>query len=123
MGVSSLIETTLSDSSLERTITAFAKQLYLDGDLIMVAQRNNRIIGVIIGKIRDQQGICYRIIVDENCQNKGIERALTGSLVHRFRKLNVRSIGIFLDDDSNTETMELFLSLGFTRAEFVTKIG
>jgi hypothetical protein len=118
MEVSTLLENNLSAVFLEKTITVFAKQLYWDSDLIVVEQKNNRIIGVIIGNIRDQQGLLYRITVEGNDQNSEIERALVDSLVRRFQKLKARSISILLDND--TLQKPLFLSLGYTEADFIT---
>ena len=85
MEVSTLLENNLSAVFLEKTITVFAKQLYWDSDLIVVAQKNNRIIGVIIGNIRDQQGLLYRIIVEGNDQNSEIERALVDSTIAKSK--------------------------------------
>ncbi|ETT54346.1 hypothetical protein BSK66_12390 [Paenibacillus odorifer] len=119
MEVSTLLENNLSAVFLEKTITVFAKQLYWDSDLIVVEQKNNRIIGVIIGNIRDQQGLLYRITVEGNDQNSEIERALVDSLVRRFQKLKARSISILLDND--TLQKPLFLSLGYTEADFITQ--
>ncbi|WP_373230579.1 GNAT family N-acetyltransferase [Cohnella sp.] len=120
--VSTLFESTLSGASMEETIASFAKHLYCDSDLIIVAQRSNRVIGVIIGTIHNQQGICYRIAIDENCRNKGVESALMESLVGRFQNRNVVRVGIMLDE-ANVAAMGMYHSLGFTKADFVRQTG
>lgn len=116
--VSSLLEETLSGACLEETITSFARQLYLDSDLIIVAQCDDGVIGVIIGTIRHQQGICYRIAVEDNCRNKGVEKALIETLILRFQNRHVVSIGILMDQ-SNAEVMGIYHSLGFTNEHFI----
>lgn len=122
IGVSTLLENTLSGALFEETITSFAKQLYCDSDFIIVAQRSNRIIGIIIGMIRHQHGICCRIAIDENCRNKGIESALMESLMGRFKNRNVVRVGIMLDE-ANLAAIGMYHSLGFTKADFVRQTG
>jgi hypothetical protein len=39
--VSTLLENTISDSCMEKAIASFAKQLYVDSDLILIAQKKS----------------------------------------------------------------------------------
>lgn len=118
--VSTLFEDNLSGACLEETIASFAKQLYIDSDLIIVAHCDDGIIGVIIGTIRHQRGICYRIAVKKSFCNKGIEKALIETLVLRFQNRHVVSIGILMDE-ANAEVMEIYHSLGFRNEDFITQ--
>jgi hypothetical protein len=58
---------------MEKAIASFAKQLYVDSDLILIAQKN-QVIAVIMGTIQQRQGKCFLIVVEQNHVIIGIEK-------------------------------------------------
>jgi predicted N-acetyltransferase YhbS len=104
--VSTLLENTISDSCMEKAIASFAKQLYVDSDLILIAQKNNQVIAVIMGTIQQRQGKCFLIVVEQNHVNIGIEKALLEALRSRFQTRDVRGMEILLEHQMDVTPKE-----------------
>ncbi|OGX68101.1 MAG: GNAT family N-acetyltransferase [Paenibacillus sp. RIFOXYA1_FULL_44_5] len=114
---SNLLETVLADCCYEETMDAFAKQLSWDGELILVAEVNHQIAGLIIGTIDKNKGYYYRIAVHQDHQRKGIGKLLVNTLRERFEKRKVNKILVTLDSH-NENLIPLYESLGFSPADF-----
>ncbi|MDQ1911577.1 GNAT family N-acetyltransferase [Paenibacillus sp. GD4] len=97
VSVTELFSKTLSEECYEETMAAFARQLSWDSELVMVAQEGDRITGVIVGTIDNQNGYFYRIAVDKDYQRRGIGKSLIESLRGRFEQRKVRRIMVTVD--------------------------
>lgn len=111
--VTGLLAEVFSEECYRDTMEAFANQLSWDSELVMVAERNNKVVGVIIGTIDvDNNGYYYRIAVARDHQRKGIGKAMIQALKKRFQQRKVRKIMVSLDP-YNEPIVPLYESLGY----------
>lgn len=119
--VTELLDDVLSETCFTVTMDAFANQLSLDSDLVLVAEDKGEIIGVIIGTIDNSNGYYYRVAVDRNHRRKGVGKLMVQSMRRLFEQRKVNNILVTVDE--HTERM-LFLyeSLGFSSEHFTHKL-
>lgn len=116
--VSQLLGEVLSEQCYEDTMDAFAKQLSWDSELIMVAEKQGKVVGIIIGTIDGHNGYYYRIAVARHHQRQGIGKALIQALRKRFMIRKVRKIMVSVDEH-NEPILPLYESLGYTPNDFL----
>ncbi len=73
VAVTELFRNVMSDDCYDETMAAFARQLSWDSELILVAEEEQKIVGVIVGTIDKQQAYYYRI-----ASGKSISAAASG---------------------------------------------
>ncbi len=117
ISVTHLLQSVLSETCYEETRGAFARQLSWDSDLILVAELNGSVVGVIIGTIDNHNGYYYRIAVALEHQRKGIGKAMIQGLKKRFDRQNVRKIMVTVDPH-NEVVLPLYESLGYRTQDF-----
>ena len=110
--VTSLLGEVLSDDCFDETMDAFANQLSLDSELVLVAEKNEQIIGVIIGTIDNNKGYYYRIAVDRHFRRKGVGKMMIQSLRSMFERRNVKKVLVTVDEH-NEPILFVYESLGF----------
>jgi ribosomal protein S18 acetylase RimI-like enzyme len=115
--VIALLEDVLSAPCYEETMEAFARQLSWDGDMILVAEENDEVIGVAIGTIDNQQGVVYRVAVSSEHRGKGTGSKLVDGLKHRFEQRKIRKIMVNIDSYSE-RVVSFFESIGYREADF-----
>ena len=116
--ISALLEEVLSEECYRETIEAFAKQLTLDPDLILVSVVNGEIAGVIIGTIDERnQGYYYRVAVASRYQRRGIGKSLIHALRQRFIRRKVSKILITVDAH-NEPILPVYQSVGYDDNHF-----
>lgn len=115
--VSKLLEEVLSEECNKETLKAFARQLTLDSHLVLVAEIDDVIVGLIIGTIDDNKGYYYRIAVHPEHRGIGVGKSLINGLRERFEKRKVSQILITVDTH-NEPVLPLYQSLGFQTADF-----
>jgi ribosomal protein S18 acetylase RimI-like enzyme len=123
--VTRLLNEVLSESCYEETMEAFARQLKWDSELVLVAEEdapvaeeNNRIVGIMIGTIDNNQGYYYRIAVDKAFQRQGIGKAMIETMKHRFVQRNVSRILVSVDSH-NEPLLPLYESMGYGNTDFL----
>lgn len=119
--VTELLDDVLSETCFTDTMDAFANQLSLDSDLVLVAEDQGEIVGVIIGTIDNSNGYYYRVAVDRNHRRQGVGKLMVQSMRRLFEQRKVNNILVTVDE--HTERM-LFLyeSLGFGSEHFTHKL-
>ncbi|MDF2671011.1 MAG: family acetyltransferase [Paenibacillus sp.] len=118
--ITSLMASVLSEACTDETLEAFAKQLSLDSDLILVAVVNEEIAGVIIGTIdQKNQGYYYRIAVSAQHQRRGIGKTLIQKLKQRFLQRKVSKILITVDVH-NEAILPVYEAVGYGSSDFST---
>jgi len=95
--VSELLEVSLSEECCQETLKAFARQLSWDSELILVAEDEGSLVGVMIGTIDRQNGYVYRIAVHPDHRRRGVGRSLMTAMNQRFRQRNVLKVLVALD--------------------------
>ncbi|HZG77284.1 MAG TPA: GNAT family N-acetyltransferase [Paenibacillus sp.] len=115
--VTQLMENSLSEACFHDTMEAFARQLSWDSSLVMIAETEGTIVGVVIGTIDNNDGYYYRIAVDPFHRRKGVGKTLIQSLQERFVERKVNRILVPVDDH-NEPVLPVFESLGFDMSSF-----
>ncbi|WP_308808460.1 GNAT family N-acetyltransferase [Insulibacter thermoxylanivorax] len=112
----------LTADCYEETIDALANQLSLDSGLILVAEVDQQVVGVIIGTVDDNKGYYYRLAIDVSHRNRGIGRTLIRHLDKRFQNRKVNKIMIALDRH-NEHLRSFYESLGYQAKDFMSGIA
>jgi ribosomal protein S18 acetylase RimI-like enzyme len=90
--VEALLEQVLCDECLEETREALMRQLSWDSDLVLVAEHDETVIGVLIGTVEGHEGYIYRIEVHPDYRRQGVGNALIQAVNVRFRQRNIRQV-------------------------------
>jgi len=114
--ITELLQDVLTEQCYEDTIEAFGRQLSWDSDLVIVAEIEEEVIGVIIGTIDHNKGYYYRIAIAESYQNLDVGQLLVQSLKQRFEQRNVSKI-LIAADEHNEPVFPLFESLGYAATD------
>jgi len=115
--VVALLENVLSAECYEETMEAFARQLSWDGDMILVAEADGEVIGVVIGTIDNQQGVLYRMAVAGEHRGKGVGAKLVDGLKQRFEQRKIRKIMVNIDSHSE-RVVPFYESIGYKETDF-----
>ncbi|WEK53657.1 MAG: GNAT family N-acetyltransferase [Candidatus Cohnella colombiensis] len=115
--VSELLEEVLSEECCEETMGAFARQLSCDSELVLVAESEGVIAGVLIGTIDEQKGYVYRIAVLTQYRRQGVGTALVNAMHNRFSKRKVLKVLVAVDKH-NEMLRPFYESLGVKAMEY-----
>jgi ribosomal protein S18 acetylase RimI-like enzyme len=116
--VMELLQVALSEDCYEDTKCAFARQLSWDSELIMVAEVEEEIKGVLIGTIDQNTGCIYRMAVHPEYRRRGVGRSLVSAMEQRFQQRNVRRIMV-AGDEHNKAIMPLYEAMGYGASKFL----
>lgn len=115
----SIMESMLGDTCFHETRLALARQLKWDSELVLVAELEEQVVGLIIGTIDRNRGYVYRVLVEEVYQRQGIGRALAESLDRLFQVRDVHSTWVTVDEHNELMT-PFYKALGYTEEQFFT---
>jgi ribosomal protein S18 acetylase RimI-like enzyme len=115
--VTRLLQDVLTEICFEDTMEAFARQLSWDTELVLVAEEDEEIVGIIIGTIDNNNGYYYRIAVATDYQRKGIGRAMIEAMKQRFLFRKVNKIMVTVDAH-NEMMIPVFESVGYDASDF-----
>ncbi|MDF2721701.1 MAG: family acetyltransferase [Paenibacillus sp.] len=116
--IASLFHDVLSEACCEETMAAFARQLALDPDLVLVADVDKELTGVIFGTIDQRnRGYYYRVAVAESYQRKGIGKSLIAGLKQKFTQRKVSKILVTVDAH-NEPVIPVYKAVGYTDIDF-----
>ncbi|MGC5325821.1 GNAT family N-acetyltransferase [Brevibacillus sp. SYSU BS000544] len=111
-------ETLLEQTEME-SMDALARQLAWDSELVMVAELDGNVVGVVVGTIDGTRAYFYRLAVDPTQQGFGIGRKLVEALENRFRQRGVSNVIIMVNQD-NQKVLPFYHSLGYELQKYVT---
>ncbi len=111
-------ETGLEQTEME-SLDALAKQLAWDSELVMVAEHEGEVVGVVVGTIDGTRAYFYRLAVDPKMQGTGIGRKLVEAIENRFRQRGVNHVLIMVNQD-NKKVLPFYHSLGYELQKYVT---
>jgi ribosomal protein S18 acetylase RimI-like enzyme len=115
--INAIMESMMSESCYGETKTALARQLKWDSELVLVAELEEQVVGLIIGTIDRNRGIVYRLLVEELYQRQGIGRALTSAMLQIFEARKVNDTWITADE-LNEPLLSFYRALGFGETNF-----
>ncbi len=111
-------ETGLDHTETE-SLNDLAKQLAWDSDLVMVAENDGEVVGVVVGTIDGTRAYFYRLAVLPHLQGSGIGRMLVEAIENRFRQRGVNRVLIMVNQE-NPEVLPFYHSLGYEVQKYVT---
>jgi len=111
-------ETGLDETETE-SLNDLAKQLAWDSELVMVAEREGEVVGVVVGTIDGTRAYFYRLAVLPELQGSGIGRQLVEAIEKRFKQRGVNRVLIMVNQD-NPEVLPFYHSLGYEVQKYVT---
>ncbi|AKF93109.1 MULTISPECIES: GNAT family N-acetyltransferase [Brevibacillus] len=111
-------ETELDRTDTE-TMDSLAKQLAWDSDLVMVAEEDGEVVGVIVGTIDGTRAYFYRLAVSLSSQGRGIGRKLVEALENRFHQRGVNQILIMVNQ-ANERVLPFYQAMGYELQQYIT---
>lgn len=111
-------ETGLDNREAE-TLDDLAKQLAWDSELVLVAEVEQKVVGVVVGTLDGTRAYFYRLAVDPNYQGHGVGKELVQALEKRFRQRGATQVIVMLNQDKK-EVMPFYHSLGYEMQEYIT---
>jgi ribosomal protein S18 acetylase RimI-like enzyme len=115
--VTHLLEKVLPAPCYDDTMEAFARQLSWDSELVLIAELDKTIVGIIIGTIDNNKGYFYRVAVHPDYQRQGIGKTLIQTMKQRFVKRNVSKIFV-AGDIHNQPFLPVYESVGYKVTDF-----
>jgi ribosomal protein S18 acetylase RimI-like enzyme len=98
-------------------LDALARQLSWDSELVLVAEKDERIIGVIMGSVDGDKAYFYRLAVLPEYQRMGVGQQLVKELEERFRSRGASEVVIMVNSQS---PLPFYHSLGYKVKPLVT---
>ncbi|MFD2369207.1 GNAT family N-acetyltransferase [Brevibacillus sp. GCM10020057] len=117
--ITSIWRETGLDQSEAESLNDLAQQLAWDSDLVMVAEKEGRVVGVVVGTIDGSRAFFYRLAVLPSEQGTGIGRQLVEAIEKRFKQRGVNRVLIMVNQD-NPEVLPFYHSLGYEVQKYVT---
>ncbi len=96
-----------------------AKQLAWDSELVLVAEAEERVIGVIVGTLDGTRGYFYRLAVDPSYQGHGVGKELVQALEKRLKQRGAKRVIIMVNQNNKT-VIPFYNSLGYEVQEYIT---
>jgi len=111
-------ETGLEQTGTE-SLDALAKQLAWDSDLVLIAEEENQVIGVVVGTIDGSRAYFYRLAVRPDAQGTGVGRKLVEALENKFKQRGVNRVLIMVNQE-NERVLPFYHSLGYELQKYIT---
>ncbi|USG64742.1 GNAT family N-acetyltransferase [Brevibacillus ruminantium] len=111
-------ETGLDEQEAE-SLNDLAKQLAWDSDLVMVAEQESQVVGVVVGTIDGTRAYFSRLAVLPQAQGSGIGRKLVEAIEKRFKQRGVNRVLIMVNQD-NPGVLPFYHALGYEMQKYVT---
>lgn len=92
--------------------SAIAQQIKQSGHLMLVAEADGKIMGVIFGSHDGRKGWINRLAVDPNYRRQGIAKRLIQAVEAALLKEGIHIFAALIEED-NKLSMELFKKLGY----------
>lgn len=118
VGTQGLLSNALSETCYVDTMGAFAKQLSWDSELVMVAESDQQLVGMIIGTIDNNKGYYYRLAVHSDYRRRGIGKALIQALRTKFQQRDVSRIVVNVDEH-NRPILPVYEKAGYGTDDFL----
>ncbi|PWH17802.1 MAG: GNAT family acetyltransferase [Anaerolineae bacterium] len=101
------------------TYEEIAKKMERDPQLFLVAERQERIIGAVMGGFDGRRGLVYHLAVHHSERNQGIATALMEELEKRLKAIGCRRAYLLVTPENHT-AQRFYEKRGWQRMEIVT---
>ncbi|RKD21021.1 GNAT family N-acetyltransferase [Ammoniphilus oxalaticus] len=112
-------ETGLEANKETVSLDDLAKQVAWDSELVLVAEVEEKVVGVIVGSLDGSKAYFYRLAVDPTYQGHGVGKQLVQALEERFKQRGATEIIIMINQD-NQQVIPFYHSLGYEAQEYIT---
>ncbi len=92
------------------------KKIARDPDLFLVAEKDGRLVGAVLGGFDGRRGLVYHLAVDHNERRQGIGDELMRELEQRFRQKGCRRYYLLVTWD-NPEAIQFYERSGAKRMD------
>lgn len=117
--ITSIWKETGLDQSETESLNDLAQQLAWDSDLVMVAEQDGKVVGVVVGTIDGARAYFHRLAVLPEMQGTGIGRQLVEAIEKRFKQRGVNRVLIMVNQN-NPGVLPFYHSLGYEVQKYVT---
>jgi ribosomal protein S18 acetylase RimI-like enzyme len=107
----------LTEECYAETKMALSRQLKWDSELVLVAEMEEQVVGLVIGTIDNNRGVVYRMLVEEVYQRRGIGSALIEALIRSFIIRKVSRTWVTADEH-NEPALPFYRAIGFRESDF-----
>jgi N-acetylglutamate synthase len=104
------------------TLNEIAKKLQRDPDLFLVAERDQQIVGTVIGGYDGRRGIIYHLAVASSLRGQGIGSLLLNEVETRLRSKGCLKSYLMVTPD-NKEAMRYYEQRGWHHMDYVRLYG
>lgn len=87
-----------------------------DGDLVLAAEHDGRLVGVVVGTYDGRRGWIQRLAVEPALRRSGVARSLITELEHRLLERGCQQVNLLVFDD-NTVGQAFWEGLGYDGTE------
>lgn len=115
--INNLLETVFDGEVLEQTRKAFARQLSWDSELVLVAECDGKVVGIMIGTIDKSNGYYYRVAVHPDYRRQGIGKSLIQAMKRRFQQKGIHRVLVPVDQ-YNEQLLSVFEKAGCSEKDF-----
>lgn len=110
--VTKIWKMTASHERERETLRVLSNQLAVDRDLVIVAEKDQKVIGAIVGTIDGDTGFFYCLAVHPDYQNQKVGTQLVTTLEQRFWQKRVKRIWITVDQGTE-KLLPFYKYLGY----------
>ncbi|WP_160646943.1 GNAT family N-acetyltransferase [Chengkuizengella marina] len=104
--VTNLLKEVLSDTCFKKTIKVFSKQLSYDSELVIIAENDSEVAGVIIGSIENKQGL-FILVEDPSYTHNEVGKKMVKKLRERFVQRKVKEMNVTMHDIQIEESHQI----------------
>ncbi|MFN3308636.1 MAG: GNAT family acetyltransferase [Anaerolineales bacterium] len=101
------------------TYDEIAKKLARDPQLTLVAEKEGRIVGAVMGGFDGRRGLVYHLATYPSQRKQGIASALMDELEKRLREIGCRRVYLLVTPE-NTTAQRFYEKRGWQRMEILT---
>jgi len=101
------------------TFAEVAKKMERDPQLFLVAEKEGRLIGAVMGGFDGRRGLIYHLAVDQAERKRGIATALMGELEKRLKAIGCRRAYLLVTPE-NQMAQQFYEKRGWQRMEILT---
>jgi ribosomal protein S18 acetylase RimI-like enzyme len=99
-----------------------AKKIMRDPDLFLLAEEDDRIVGVVMGAWDGRRGWLHHLAVDERYRCRGIATALLQEVEQRLRAKGCLKVNLLVQRD-NAGARQLYKRLGYEEMASLIAVG
>jgi ribosomal protein S18 acetylase RimI-like enzyme len=100
------------------SLESLRKQLERDADLFLVAQEDNRIVGVVMGRWDGRRGWLNRLAVAPDQQGKDLGSLLVTEVERRLKAKGCEKVNLLIEGN-NAGVQEFYGKLGYSRDNLI----